>query len=158
MSRVPHGRAQAPLNAQRGGREEKNIVEKKRGRPRKIIDLEEVEELAAEGNTAEDIALALGIGRTSLYKRKDARAAFDKGRALLRVNLHHWQVQAAKSGNVTMLIWLGKQMLGQSDQPIDAGAEEKPRDDNLSASLREMADQIDKARSKKAEEGQKDDK
>lgn len=156
MSRVPHGRAQAPLNAQRGGREEKNIVEKKRGRPRKIIDLEEVEELAAEGNTAEDIALALGIGRTSLYKRKDARAAFDKGRALLRVNLHHWQVQAAKNGNVTMLIWLGKQMLGQSDQPEEAGNEEKPRDDNLSASLREMADQIDKAHSKKAQEGQND--
>lgn len=130
---------------------------KKRGRPRLELDLEEIEELAEEGNTAEDIAAALGIGRTTLYKRKDAKAAFDKGRASLRVNLRHWQIQTARSGNVSMLIWLGKQLLGQSEQPV-LKKDEKKRDDSLSASLREMADEIDKARGVPKKGGIADDK
>lgn len=79
------------------------------------VDLDDIEELAAEGNTAEDIADALGICRATIYNRKDIRAALDRGRAKLVLNIRHWQMQQAKAGDKTMLIWLGKQYLGQAD-------------------------------------------
>ena len=78
-----------------------------RGRPKKVIDLEAVEELAAEGNTQADIADALDFARGNFLNRKD----------VMRLRLRHWQVQAAKGGNIQMLIWLGRQYLGQSDTP-----------------------------------------
>lgn len=85
------------------------------GRPKIEVDLDEVRELAAEGNTCAHIAAALGFSQSTLFLRKDVRAAYDAGRAELCVNLRHWQLEAAKSGNTQMLIWLGKQYLGQSD-------------------------------------------
>ena len=57
----------------------------------------------------------MGFSKATLFARKDVRAAYDAGRAELCVNLRHWQLEAAKSGNTQMLIWLGKQYLGQSD-------------------------------------------
>lgn len=92
------------------------MEEKRRaGRPKIEVDLDEVRELAAEGNTSAHIAAVLGFGKTTLFKRKDIKAAYENGRAELCVNLRHWQLEAAKSGNTQMLIWLGKQYLGQSD-------------------------------------------
>jgi hypothetical protein len=32
------------------------------------------------------------------------------------MSLRQWQLKKAKEGNVVMLIWLGKQMLGQQDK------------------------------------------
>lgn len=42
-----------------------------------------------------------------------------KGRAALKKSLRKAQIDAAKLGNSTMLVWLGKQYLGQSDTSID---------------------------------------
>jgi hypothetical protein len=42
--------------------------------------------------------------------------AFEKGRSLLNSSLRRKQIQVAMSGNVTMLIWLGKQHLSQTDR------------------------------------------
>ena len=47
-----------------------------RGRPKKVIDLAAVEELAAEGNTQADIADALDFARGNFLNRKDVRAAY----------------------------------------------------------------------------------
>lgn len=93
------------------------MEEKKRkpGRPKIEVDLDDVRELAAEGNTCAHIAAVLGFSKATLFARKDVRAAYDAGRAELCVNLRHWQLEAAKSGNTQMLIWLGRQYLGQSD-------------------------------------------
>lgn len=88
-----------------------------RGRPKKVIDLEAVCELASEGNTQEEIARALGFARTTFANRDDVTEAYYKGMAEMKLSLRHWQMNAAKSGNVQMLIWLGKQYLGQSDTP-----------------------------------------
>ena len=44
----------------------------------------------------------------------------------LRTSLRRWQYEKAKDGNVAMLIWLGKQLLGQRDR-ID----ETWRDDTI---------------------------
>lgn len=88
-----------------------------RGRPKKVIDLDAVEELAAEGNTQADIADAMNFARANFSNRKDVKAAYIRGVSQMRLRLRHWQVKAAKDGNIQMLIWLGKQYLGQSDTP-----------------------------------------
>jgi hypothetical protein len=95
----------------------KGGYEMPRGRPKKVIDLGAVEELAAEGNTQADIADALDFARGNFLNRKDVRAAYVRGVSQMRLRLRHWQVQAAKGGNIQMLIWLGRQYLGQSDTP-----------------------------------------
>jgi len=89
-------------------------------RPQKLIDQKQVEELARIGCTEEDMAAVLGVSVDTLQRRKRAcaefRGAIEKGRASLRNSLRRLQVKKALEGNVTMLIWLGKQLLGQSDR------------------------------------------
>mgnify|MGYP000701764812 CR=1 FL=1 len=86
-----------------------------RGRPRKPVDTTLVEKLAAHGLADHEIADVLGISERTIQRR--CRVALDRGRAKLKVSLRRWQIRAAKRGNVTMLIWLGKQYLGQRDPP-----------------------------------------
>ena len=89
-------------------------------RPQKQIDPKQVEELARIGCAEEDMAAVLGVSVDTLQRRKRAcaefRGAIEKGRASLRNSLRRLQVKKALEGNVTMLIWLGKQLLGQSDR------------------------------------------
>jgi hypothetical protein len=40
----------------------------------------------------------------------------EKGRSILKMSLRREQVRLAKQGDRTMLIWLGKQYLGQSER------------------------------------------
>jgi len=44
-----------------------------------------------------------------------------KGRANLKERLKRKQIQVAMQGNVSMLIWLGKQYLEQSDKVVETG-------------------------------------
>lgn len=87
-----------------------------RGRPKKKIDLDAVRELASEGNTQEDIADALGFARSTFGNREDLKKAYWDGMADMRLSLRHFQFKAARDGNIQMLIWLGKQFLGQKEQ------------------------------------------
>lgn len=99
------------------------------GRPKKIPELTEqqIQELASIGCTDEEIARLAGLGETTLQTRFGA--LLKQGRAQLRENLRKAQVKRALGGSDTMLIWLGKQYLGQSDKtqtqqitdPIDWG-------------------------------------
>ncbi|MDY4007502.1 MAG: hypothetical protein SOY94_01385 [Candidatus Limiplasma sp.] len=103
------------------------------------IDLEAVTELAADGNSMEMIANVLGINKATISRRKEAHAAFDKGRAELGVNLRHWQMLSAKSGNVQMQIWLGKQYLGQKDQPDEQSRGQLTKVDEIMQKLDEAS-------------------
>ena len=102
------------------------------GRPRMEFDLRQVEELARIGCTEEDMGAVLGVSVDTIQRRKRSSAEFcgviEKGQASLRNSLRRLQVKKALEGNVTMLIWLGKQLLGQSDrQGIEhSGAEGRP--------------------------------
>jgi len=51
-------------------------------------------------------------------------AYYKKNSAFGRVSLRRAQFKAAHAGNPAMLIWLGKQNLGQRDQPAIEGADE----------------------------------
>jgi DNA-binding CsgD family transcriptional regulator len=66
----------------------------------------------------EEIAYVMGISRSVLRNHKDL---LEEGKARGRVKLRRAQMEKALEGNPTMLIWLGKQMLGQTDNPGDSG-------------------------------------
>ncbi|HIS84629.1 MAG TPA: hypothetical protein IAB50_03500 [Candidatus Faecivicinus avistercoris] len=86
-------------------------------RKRKEIDLEQVEEMAAELCTQEEIGRDMGFERTMFHRRADVRKAFEQGKNQGRMSLRHMLWRAAKSGNIPVLIFLAKNELGYSDDP-----------------------------------------
>lgn len=83
-------------------------------RPKANIDPEEVYKLAAIGATVDEMADFFKCDKGTLYNRFSTE--MDKGRADLRLSLRQMQLKAARGGNIVMMIWLGKQMLGQIDR------------------------------------------
>ncbi len=87
---------------------------------KKDITIEkQIEMLASYGLTNKEIAEALGYDDSTL-KRKFENFLI-KGRVNLKQRLKRKQIQVAMSGNVTMLIWLGKQYLGQAEKVEETG-------------------------------------
>lgn len=93
-------------------------------RPRKEIDEQAVEQAIAHGNTVDDAATILGVSKDTLERR--FAACIEKGRANMRASLRKRQFELALGGNVTMQIWLGKQLLGQADKVQHTGAGDGP--------------------------------
>ena len=84
-------------------------------RPKKYdIDPKQVEKLAGYGCTNTEIAGVYGCSADLIDKSYSE--FLTKGRANLKKRLRKAQLDSALSGNSTMLIWLGKQMLGQVDK------------------------------------------
>lgn len=83
-------------------------------RPKLAIDGEVVQRLASMQCTNTEIAAVLGCSRSLIEKRfrKELDVGAEQGRAKLR----RVQWRKAMKGDTTMLIWLGKNMLGQSDK------------------------------------------
>jgi hypothetical protein len=86
------------------------------GRIKKVYDLKQVEAAAAIGCTQDEIGVLVGCSARQFQQRADMREAFRSGAARMRVSLRRLQWTKAKEGNVTMMIWLGKQILGQKDR------------------------------------------
>jgi hypothetical protein len=67
-----------------------------------------------------EIAHVLGISPDSWTRIKvrqpEVEAALNEGRELGKVSLRRKQWELANKGNTTMLVWLGKQWLGQADK------------------------------------------
>ena len=86
-------------------------------RPKKYdIPPNKVQELAEFGCTNKEIAQFYGCDESLI--RKSYSEFITKGRASGKTRLRELQWEVAKKGNVTMLIWLGKQVLGQSENPM----------------------------------------
>ena len=84
-------------------------------RPKKYnIDTEQVEKLASFGCSNTEIASFFGCDESLI--RKSYSEFLQKGRDKGKIRLRQWQLKSAERGNVAMLIWLGKQMLGQTDK------------------------------------------
>lgn len=83
-------------------------------RPPVEIDAHQVEELASIGCKTVEIADFFGVSDQTITRRFGAELA--KGRSDIRMSLRRWQLESARGGNVVMLIWLGKQMLGQQEK------------------------------------------
>ena len=86
-------------------------------RPKKYdIDTEEIRKLAKYGMTNVEIADFFGCDESLI--RKSYSEFLTKGRAEMKLRLRQLQWKSAEKGNAVMLIWLGKQILGQSDIPV----------------------------------------
>ena len=84
-------------------------------RPKKYnIDPEQVEKLAALGCTNVEIASFFGCEESLISKSYSRFIA--KGKETGKIRLRQMQMRAAEKGAVPMLIWLGKQMLNQTDK------------------------------------------
>ena len=85
------------------------------GRPKKYnIRTDKLEQLASFGCTNTEIASFFGCSPDLL--EKNYSEFLTKGRDKGKIRLRQLQFKAAEKGNVTMLIWLGKQVLGQTDK------------------------------------------
>ena len=99
---------------------------KKLGRPRKgysqlgldpnNITPEQIYNLAKLSVSGSEIASLLGITRDTLYKNLVFNTALKRGHDDCNASLRRKQYEIAAKGNVTMLIWLGKNRLGQKDR------------------------------------------
>ena len=83
------------------------------GRPLKIIDPEMVRQLAMIDCSYDEMAAVLKCDPKTLTNRFSQ--VIKEGREEGRSSLKRAQYKAAMNGNTTMLIWLGKQRLGQRD-------------------------------------------
>lgn len=88
-----------------------------RGLRRRIVNPEDVYKLAAIGSTDKEIAQWFDMDENTL--RYNFSGTMQKGREDLKQSLRMAQIKAALGGNVTMQIWLGKNLLGQSDNPTN---------------------------------------
>jgi len=97
-------------------------VKRSQGRPKAIIDWDKVGKMCEAGGFARGIAATLGITEDTLGNRckSDLKLDFSEFRQqkLARGDelLKSKQFQVAMTGDKTMLIWLGKQRLGQSEK------------------------------------------
>ena len=106
-----------------------------RGPNRRVIDPEEVEKLARLWCSWEEMSDFFGVPANTLkYNFSDVVA---KGRSETKQALRRAQIKLALGGNATMLIWLGKNILAQSENPQAAGQEALPWTDDDVAEVKE---------------------
>lgn len=86
---------------------------KKTGRPLAQIDAKQVEKMASYGCTNEEIGDVFGVNEGTIRKRFSV--VLTKARANMKQRLRQAQYRAALNGDRTMLVWLGKTMLGQKE-------------------------------------------
>ena len=86
----------------------------KTGRKLAPVDPNLVEKLAAVGCMPGEISTIVGCSLSTLERR--FADEMRKGRENVKARLRKKQIEVALAGNVSMLIWLGKQMLGQAEK------------------------------------------
>ena len=98
------------------------MTEKKKGRPLVDIDWDKVDSMCKIQCTGDEIASVLNIHYDTLHnacKREKGMNFSDylPQKALAgKASLRRTQWKTATGGNPTMQIWLGKNMLGQTDK------------------------------------------
>ena len=98
------------------------MKKKPTGRPKKkpsaFNPAKTCELLASKACTQEDIADTLNISVDTLRRDSKLYDAWRKGRAKMKVSLRKKQLSQALAGSNAMLIWLGKNILGQKDRAL----------------------------------------
>lgn len=123
------------------GRKPKPSNPKGAGRPATPIDPKMLQNLCSIGATWEELGAVFDLHPDSLRDRVSKspvlQHAMAKGRGVGKVTLRRLQWDGAKKGNATMLIWLGKQLLGQRDKQ-DVRIEEAAEPDFSDCSAEEL--------------------
>ena len=97
-----------------------NKTKNKGGRPKKIIDYDQVYKYAKIFATQEEVASVMGFERRMFADNEKLSHIYKKGLNDANTSLRRMQFIMAET-NPTMAIWLGKQYLGQRDKhDIDA--------------------------------------
>lgn len=96
-------------------------IPERQGRPTRSIDYAMVEKLASIGCSVQEIKLVLGITDDKLRKKAVNRDkfnhAFELGMTRAKMSLRRAQyIKAVEEREGKLLIWMGKQMLGQREQ------------------------------------------
>lgn len=105
---------------------------KKNGRPLIQIDWDKFDKLCAIHCTLEEIAFIFDCSpdtiERAVKREKDMGFAdyIKKASAAGKMSLRRKQFEIALSGNVAMLIWLGKQWLGQKEKTEVSTEDNKP--------------------------------
>lgn len=95
----------------------------KMGRPLKEIDQKLFEDLCSIGCTAEEVEHILNVGLRTIDRwchrtyNETFGGIHKKFFDATKQSLRRKQIQVALNGNVPMLVFLGKNYLGQKDQP-----------------------------------------
>lgn len=87
------------------------------GRDKTVVPPDQVEELAALGCTDRDIANFFGVKEDTL--RYNFADNLIKGREELKISLRRSMLRTAHQGNAAVLIFLAKNILGMTDQPVN---------------------------------------
>ncbi len=90
------------------------MEKRKRGRPKLDIDSDKVEMLASFGCSTVEIAKLHKCDEHTIRKR--FKEELERGRESMKIKLRQLQWKQAENGNTSLLIFLGKQYLGQSDR------------------------------------------
>lgn len=119
-------------------------------RPEIPINWDKVDELLMAGCTGTEVAGFVGVNEDTIYKRVAERygmcfsayAAQKKstGESVLRLHQYLKATGITKKGDNTLLIWLGKQRLGQSEHANESIAPEE-----ILKAFEKLTDQINKA-------------
>lgn len=111
-----------PVNPSKTGNKPKKLIavetygyEVGRGKTRRVVFPDDVYKLAALGHNDMEIAAWYDMDHNTL--KYNFKHVLEKGRIDLKSRLRQAQIKLALSGNAVMLIFLGKNMLGQSDTP-----------------------------------------
>jgi hypothetical protein len=111
------------------------------GRPQAIVDWPTVDKLCHIQCTQEEIAAIIDVSvdtleRASKRQHKVSFAEYMKIKSAGgKMSLRRQQYENAAKGNVTMQIWLGKQYLGQRDNPTPEQEGQSSGIDSLLATL-----------------------
>jgi len=96
---------------------EKTVRGRVIGRDKIVVPEEQVLELAKLHSTNQEMADFFGVKLQTFVD--NFRDIIQKGRLLTKQRLRKAQLDLALKGDRTMLIFLGKNILGQMDQPIN---------------------------------------
>ncbi len=103
------------------------INRKAKGRPEKPSwDLSQIMEFGMMNCSIEDMTAILqtpkymvNLEMTKKTTKSEFRLAYERGQALIRLNLSKAQIDKALEGNVQMLMYLGKHILNQTDDKTE---------------------------------------
>ena len=120
------------------------------GRKKIEIDWNVVDEKLSHFCNGTEVAAFLGMHEDTLYKRIEEKykMGFSAYRAQKRAKgemiLRELQLKSAKEGNTSMLIWLGKQYLGQTDKTDHTSRGETIRPLEITVANKETGERIKK--------------
>lgn len=101
---------------------ENNKEKKTKGRPRIQLDVEVLKKLCEIQCTQQEMAYILGCSVDTL--KRHYSDVINVGKSLSKVTLRRAQWRnAIEKNNVTMQIWLGKNILNQTDAPLSEESE-----------------------------------